>query len=209
VPAPPTRNEKRETRNVVTLFFVEVQRRGIHAITLAGRAGAIVKDMSEVRSAFVAHHLHAPHSVARIGLGSDAFRSDWRRETGPPRAGIGLEQGIPAAYAAIGAILMMVPIFSGEGWFGAFAASHLILLGRQLAAPVRIGFHNFWFHNFFRPISSPNGALVVAPDFLVFCNKRRIVGGGMRNDQPIEGVSYPFLVERLFDDRRKRQVAYR
>jgi hypothetical protein len=39
---------------------------------------------------------------------------------------------------------------SREGRFGAFAARHLILLGRQLAAPFLIRFHNFRLRNFFR-----------------------------------------------------------
>ena len=68
-----------------------------------------------------------------VGLGADTFRRDRGREAGPPGAGIelgiGLEQWIPAAYAAIGSIFMMIPILSGEGWFRAFPARNLILLG--------------------------------------------------------------------------------
>jgi hypothetical protein len=49
----------------------------------------------------------------------------------------------------------------------------------------------------------------VAPDLFVFGDKRRVVHGRVRHDQPIEWVSHPFLVEGLFDACRKRQVAYR
>ena len=77
LPQRETRNEKRETRNVLT-FFIEVQRSRIHAVAQTGGRGSVFKDMPEMRAAFVAHYLNAPHSVGGVRLGTDALRSDGR-----------------------------------------------------------------------------------------------------------------------------------
>jgi hypothetical protein len=62
VPAPATRNQKRETRNVLA-FLIEIQRRRIHTVPLPGRPRSIVENMTEMRAALFAHHFHAAHSV--------------------------------------------------------------------------------------------------------------------------------------------------
>ena len=53
--------------------------------------------------------------------------------------GVALEQLDPATGAAIGAVVVIVPIFAGERPLGAGVAQHLILFGGKLFAPFGVG----------------------------------------------------------------------
>src|SRR4051794_36265626 len=67
---------------------------------------------------------------------------DRREEARPSRSrielGLGAEQRLAAAHAAVEAVIPGVPVRTGEGAFGAVLARHVILLRRQLAAPFGI-----------------------------------------------------------------------
>ena len=85
---------------------------GVHAVAQAGGLGAIVKDVAQVGLAFGAGNLVTDHAQASVGGGADIFFGDGRPETGPAGAGIklgvGSEQGVVAAYAAVEAWVVNV-----------------------------------------------------------------------------------------------------
>ena len=68
------------------LVFIQIQSRGIDAISKAGRLGTIIKDVSEVGVAAAALHFRPSHSVARIALPLHSFFAGRSIKTGPPRA---------------------------------------------------------------------------------------------------------------------------
>src|SRR4051812_20955252 len=100
------------------LFRLQLQRRRIDAIAQAGRAGAVIEDMTEMAVAFRAQHLGAGHAVADIPLLVDmAF--DRRLGKARPAAagielGVGLEQSLPATGAGIGALAVLMFVFAGK-----------------------------------------------------------------------------------------------
>src|SRR5260370_3257454 len=138
------------SNSVIGSALFEIQHGGVHAIAQASWFGAVFENVAQVRAALAADHFDATHSVARVGLGGDAVRSDGFRKAGPSGAGfelgVRLKQRIPAAHALVGCMFVIVPILSCEGRLGAFAARDRVLLGRQLFAPVFIGFLYLWRH---------------------------------------------------------------
>src|SRR5882724_1941908 len=124
------------------LLGLEIQRRRVDAVALARRLGAVGKDVAEMSGTAGAMHLGARHEEAAVGLGLDGFLAGRLIEARPAGAGIELrrriEHRLAAADAGIRPRLMMVPELAGEGALGAVLASHLVLLGRQLLAPLRI-----------------------------------------------------------------------
>src|SRR5258708_39756457 len=95
--------------------------------------------MPQMRVALRAEHLGAAHSVSAIDARLHVRIVHRRPETGPTGAGIelgaGAEQFVIAADAAIGAVVVQVPVFAGEGGLGAALARDLILLRGQLPLP--------------------------------------------------------------------------
>ncbi len=61
----------------------EGEARRVDAVTLSGRRGAIVEQMSQMPAATRTLHLDAIHAVAMIGYEFDSLRVDGREETGP------------------------------------------------------------------------------------------------------------------------------
>src|SRR5690606_33537531 len=82
------------------------------------------------------------HAVAVVDLLRDGMLVDRRVERGPARARVVLrlraEERTPAADAVIGPLRLLVPVTAGEGPLGRGAARHLVLLLRELLAPLRV-----------------------------------------------------------------------
>jgi len=99
--------------------------------------------MAEMAFALGAAHLGADHAVADVAMLGDHLFVRRRGEARPAAAriifGVALEQDLAAASAAIGARVLVVPIFAGEGPFGARLTEDMILLRRELLAPFGIG----------------------------------------------------------------------
>src|SRR6185503_12766188 len=93
------------------LLLLELERRAVHAIALAGRLGAIREDMAEMAAALGAMDLGSGHEVAGVGRGLDGV-GDRRPEGRPARAafvlGTRVEQGLAAAGTAEGASALLV-----------------------------------------------------------------------------------------------------
>src|SRR4029077_606173 len=72
----------------------------------------------------------------------DRVCDGWLGEARPSRAGFELgvraEQLIPAAGAAVGAVVLGVDVFAGEGGLGVAAAQNVILLAGQFLPPLLI-----------------------------------------------------------------------
>src|SRR5579859_288258 len=64
----------------------------VDAVTLPGRAGAVVEDVPEMRLAGVAEHLGAPHPEAAVRLLANIFAGDRGGKARP--AGAGVELGL-------------------------------------------------------------------------------------------------------------------
>src|SRR5439155_5935553 len=85
--------------------LLELERRRVHAITLAARGGAVIEDVAEVTATSTAGDFDAPHAVARVDLGVDAAVGDGAVEARPARPrvvfGLGAEQAIAARGAHV------------------------------------------------------------------------------------------------------------
>ena len=79
--------------------------------------------MSEVGAAFGTGSFGALHAIAGVIVRGDGFAFNGSVEAGPSATGFELgcrvEEGLSAAAAVIGAGAVLVPVFSGEGAFGA------------------------------------------------------------------------------------------
>src|SRR5205823_11321835 len=88
----------------------------------------------------------------RVGFGLDTFVGKRFPETWPAGTGFELriraEQRIAAAHAHILPFFVVVDVLAGERRLGAFLARDLVLLRRQLLAPLCIGFLNLLVHDF-------------------------------------------------------------
>src|SRR3989338_1978104 len=118
------------------------QGRGVDAVPLAGRLRPVIENVAKVCAAARAAHFHAPHPVADIRLVAQSSLINRRPKTGPdgPRVvfGVGAGQLKSARHAPIDPGLLMVPVQAPKRRFGALLAGHVILLGGQLFAPLRL-----------------------------------------------------------------------
>lgn len=92
------------------------------------------------------------HPVAAVGLGFDRRRRRRRREARPTGArielGAGIEQRFSATDAPIDAIVVTIPIDSGERSFGPLFSGNPVLLGREQGPPFLVPLPNFIAHGF-------------------------------------------------------------
>src|SRR3546814_4017444 len=90
-----------------------------------------------------AAHLGAAHSVGDVAMFIDGIVGNRAGEARPAAARIifraAVEQQFTAAGTAILAVLMIIPIASGKGRFGAGLAQHMILFVGQALAPFLFG----------------------------------------------------------------------
>src|SRR3984893_13232752 len=106
--------------------------------------------MPQVRLALAPHHFGARHPVASISLRRHLRFRAGRIKTRPARPRIKLrlrlEQRLAAAYALIRAGRLGLPELARERRLGALAARDVILLRRQLRAPLGVALRYFLAH---------------------------------------------------------------
>src|ERR1051325_194213 len=133
-----------------SLLLLKLQRGGVDAVTQAGRGGAVVKHMPEVRVRTAAHPLGRAHEQAVVPLRFDVVRPDRLPVTRPAGAGLELrvrtEQFLSAADAAIRARFVVVPILAREGALGTLLARHPVLFRREKVSPIGVGLDHFVAH---------------------------------------------------------------
>src|SRR5205807_7515955 len=108
------------------------------------------EDVAQVGAAGAADHLGADHAVGAIGALVHVLGVDWLVEAGPAGAGLelglGVEERLAAADAAVRAIVVAVPVLAREGSLGARPARDLVLLVGQLLTPLLIGLVHLGVH---------------------------------------------------------------
>src|ERR1700693_4565982 len=97
--------------------------------------------------AFRAQHFGPDHAVGHVPLLVDMALGGGLGEARPAAAGgelgVGLEQRLTAAGAAIGATAVVVLVFARERALGRLLAQHRILHRRQFATPVGVALFDF------------------------------------------------------------------
>src|SRR5687768_344505 len=123
--------------------LVELEGRRIDAEPRAVRTRTVIEDVPQVRFAGGAQHLGAPHPERLVGCALDVPIVDGPREAGPAGARIvfvaGIEEGGPAARAAVHALAVMIGVLAGERRLRSLLARHVVLLRRQQRPPLAIG----------------------------------------------------------------------
>src|SRR5579863_6294485 len=121
-------------------FLYEAEGRRVHAVAEVGGSRAVVEDMAEVGVAFGAGDSRAFHTDTGIARFGDILARDWSPEAGPSGPGVkfrsSIEQRIFTANAAIDALVMQVPVFSGKSEFGVGVARDVVGISRELLAPL-------------------------------------------------------------------------
>src|SRR5262245_3694225 len=108
-----------------SLLLVELERRAVHAVALAGRLRSVGEDVAEMAAALGAVHLGAGHEEAAVARGADGVgqRLPERR---PARAafvlGRRIEQRLAASRAAERAGALLEVERAGAGALGAVLA---------------------------------------------------------------------------------------
>src|SRR6266849_5230149 len=120
----------------------ELQGDAVHAVPKARGLGTIVEDVAEMPSAPAAVHFRANHEELAVGRSPDRSL-EGGPEAGPARAAVelrvrGKERQV-AAGAGIGAAPVLLVERARPGMLRAVLAQHPELLGRQEAAPLRLG----------------------------------------------------------------------
>ena len=99
--------------------------------------------MAQMPVAAAADHLGAAQQPALVGVQLDRCLAGRLDEARPARAGgelgVRAEQFVPAAGAAVGAVVLGVEVSAGEGWLGVAPAQHVILLAGQFLPSPLIG----------------------------------------------------------------------
>src|SRR5258708_30705174 len=137
-------------RSASFVLFDQFYGSGIDAVALARRAGAVGKDVAEVRVAAAAEHFLARHSVADVPVDLDFCFIDRRIEARPPGTGMKFrfrsKERLPATHTDIHARFLHVFVLSCARRLGAFLARHMILLWCEYLAPLRFALMNFFAH---------------------------------------------------------------
>src|SRR3954454_175105 len=122
------------------LLRLERQGAAVDAVALPVLARAVVEDVAQMGVAVPADDLGPPHEATVVGSQLDVLEIGGLGEARPAGArvelGVGGEQLGAAADAAVHARGLLVDIGAGEGALGAGLAGHLVLLGRELVAPL-------------------------------------------------------------------------
>src|SRR5262245_37945330 len=125
------------------LLLHELQRDRIDAVAQPGRPRPVIEDVAEMRAAAAARHFDAAHAVTIIGFGLNILFRHRLPEAGPARAriefGFRAIEFLRAAGAYVAALLVIIPVFPGEGALGSLLAHHLELHRRQYLRPFFVG----------------------------------------------------------------------
>src|SRR5205823_1306255 len=124
----------------------ELERCRVDTIAQTGRRGTVTEDVAEVGIAVRAVHLDAPHPVAAVLLGRDAFLAQRLPEARPARPGfelgVGAEEILTAADALVSALPLEVVVLPRESALRALLARHGELLRRELPLPLLLALDN-------------------------------------------------------------------
>src|SRR3990172_22575 len=100
------------------LRLVELERSGIDAVAQIRRRRTVLKEMAQVGVSFAAENFGAPHEQAVVRFGFDLVLSNRRPEARPAGArielGVGTEQLVAAAGAAIHSLIVAIPVLPGK-----------------------------------------------------------------------------------------------
>src|SRR4051794_3174951 len=100
----------------------ELERRAVHAIPKAGRVRAVGEDVAEVGAAVRAAGLGPDHPVGRVRRFLDRLLVDGCVEARPTGArlelGVGGEQRLTTTHTGVRAVVVAVPILTGERSLG-------------------------------------------------------------------------------------------
>src|ERR1035438_2941348 len=111
------------------------------------RRRAVVKYVTEMRVAFRAGNRRSRHEITGVRYALNILRGDRIPEAGPPgsgvKLGLGAEQRIVTADAAVEAFFVQVPVFSGERHFGVGLAGDVESVRGELPAPLVVGLDHF------------------------------------------------------------------
>src|SRR4051812_28531940 len=132
------------------IFFLQLQRRGVHAITEAGRLWAIVEDVTKMTFAACTQNLGAVHEKLAIGFRLNRLRRNRRVETRPAAARFVLrfriKKFLTAACALVNALLVTVRILAGPGALRPLLAQDVVLHWGQLLFPLGVTLNDFFAH---------------------------------------------------------------
>src|SRR6185437_11295463 len=70
------------------VFFLQVQRRGVHAVAHTGWLGAVFEEMSEVGIAFGAPHFGSHHPMSCVAVFDDRILPEGLKKAGPAGGGV-------------------------------------------------------------------------------------------------------------------------
>src|SRR5436305_13616583 len=114
------------------LHRYELQRGGVHAETLAGRRGAIIEQVAEMRITRFSPNLGTLHSIRSIAFFCHAICLDGLGETGPARATIEFIQGTQERFAGddihVNSWLVIIPVGVMKRRLCAALTRHLVLV---------------------------------------------------------------------------------
>lgn len=122
----------------------EPDRHAVDAVAEAGGGlGGVFEDVSEVGTAAFAHDFDSAHSVGEVFFVLDGVGVGVE-ERGPSAVGVEFraawEEGCSAGPAVVLALPFEVPIFAGEGSFGAFFSEDVVFELGELFFPLGFGF---------------------------------------------------------------------
>src|SRR5688500_14659826 len=125
------------------ILRLEVERGAVDAVAQAALvARTVLENVAQVPFAARADHFGADHAVRGVAMLLDRAVLG-AGEARPARAavelGVALEQRLPAPGADVFAGGLVLLVLAGEGPLGAGLPQHLVLLGRQLRAPLGVG----------------------------------------------------------------------
>src|SRR5881394_2279232 len=124
------------------LRLVQLQRAAVDAVALTVRSRPVIENVPEMGVAVFADDLGPPHQQAVVRPQLDVLAVGRLGEAGPAGArvelGVGGEELGAAADAAVHPLALLVDVRSGEGALGAGLAGDLVLLGRELFAPLLV-----------------------------------------------------------------------
>src|SRR5262249_49017510 len=144
----PTHAEPRTRLNAPAktrlLVFLELQRRGVHAVALAGRLGAVIEDVAQMAATAFTEDFVARHEEATVCFSCDAVFRKGLPKARPARTGIKLrlrvEKRVAAAGTEIGSLVFALGVFAGERPLRALFAKHVVLVRSQDPPPLLVGF---------------------------------------------------------------------
>ena len=97
---------------------LEIQGRGVHAVTKAGVCGPVGKNMAQVRATLAADGFGARHAMASVNNLGDGT-GHGQRKAGPAATGVklgtGVKQQVAAAHAVVAAVIPDGIVLAGEG----------------------------------------------------------------------------------------------